>query len=184
MRPEDAAQELDQKLRQYAWYLSIGVGDTAQGVKRYGEISRPKGVKPIANVASKFDWPINGFMPARPAKLALTKLFTDTSTSSRETPKSAAIVFCLTMSVLPPCSCLQVSGLLGRAKSGFAGRDPNMERPKMSRFVIIVTCLAGSAGAAHAQIYQDLGNGVVIGSDGSMAQPLGNGIIITPPPPF
>jgi hypothetical protein len=54
----------------------------------------------------------------------------------------------------------------------------------MSRFVIIVTCLAGSAGAAHAQIYQDLGNGVVIGSDGSMAQPLGNGIIITPPPPF
>jgi hypothetical protein len=32
MRPEDAARELDQKLRRYPWYLSVGVGDTERGV--------------------------------------------------------------------------------------------------------------------------------------------------------
>jgi hypothetical protein len=39
------------------------------------------------------------------------------------------------------------------------------------------------AAAAHAQSYQNLGNGVVIGSDGSMSQWLGGTTIITPPMP-
>jgi hypothetical protein len=41
-----------------------------------------------------------------------------------------------------------------------------------------------ATGSAHAQTYQRLGD-TIIGSDGSMAQPLGNGFIITQqPPPF
>jgi hypothetical protein len=31
MRAEDAAHELDQKLRVFPWYISIGVGRTANG---------------------------------------------------------------------------------------------------------------------------------------------------------
>jgi hypothetical protein len=54
----------------------------------------------------------------------------------------------------------------------------------MSRLVttalIFGACLA-IGGAAHAQTYQPLGD-TIIGSDGSMAQPLGNGVLITPPP--
>jgi hypothetical protein len=39
----------------------------------------------------------------------------------------------------------------------------------------------GVSTAAQAQTYQRLGN-TIIGSDGSMAQPLGNGTLITQPP--
>jgi hypothetical protein len=31
-RPEDAARALDERLRPYPWYLSIGVGNTDRGV--------------------------------------------------------------------------------------------------------------------------------------------------------
>jgi hypothetical protein len=31
-RPEDAASALDERLRPYPWYLSIGVGNTERGV--------------------------------------------------------------------------------------------------------------------------------------------------------
>jgi hypothetical protein len=53
----------------------------------------------------------------------------------------------------------------------------------ISRLIIVVACLALGT-AAHAQTYQNLGNGVVIGSDGSMSQRLGNTTIITPPVPL
>jgi hypothetical protein len=32
MNPDDAARELEKKLRQYPWFLSIGVGGTPRGV--------------------------------------------------------------------------------------------------------------------------------------------------------
>jgi len=54
----------------------------------------------------------------------------------------------------------------------------------LTRTLLIAAALVASATFATAQTYQSLGNGVVIGSDGSMAQPLGNGVIITQTPPF
>jgi hypothetical protein len=47
--------------------------------------------------------------------------------------------------------------------------------------IIFVAAVVAVGAPAHAQTNQRLGN-TIIGSDGSMAQPFGNGLLITEPP--
>lgn len=55
----------------------------------------------------------------------------------------------------------------------------------MTRIILLAVCLGvSSAAQAQTTTYQNIGNGMIVGSDGSMAQQLGNGVIITQPPQF